>query len=134
MIVLDASAAVDMLLREEGVGEWVLERVADEVELAAPVLLDYEFVAALRSMVSARERPLADAERALASLAGLGVVRYPPGDFLPRMWELRDVATVYDAAYVALAEALAAPLVTTDRRLARAHGHAATIEAPPTSS
>jgi predicted nucleic acid-binding protein len=64
-----------------------------------------------------------DAERgraALEDLADLGLRRYPHRRLLPRIWELRHNLTAYDAAYVALAEALGAPLVTRDRRLAAA--------------
>lgn len=56
------------------------------------------------------------------------LTRYPHAPFWARIWQLRDNLTAYDAAYVALAEALDAPLITTDGRLARASGHRATVE------
>ena len=71
------------------------------------------------------------AERGLEGLArldDLGIVRYAHVLLLPRIWGLRHNMTAFDAAYVALAEVLDAPLVTTDARLAAAPGHAATIE------
>src|SRR6266852_3474696 len=65
---------------------------------------------------------------ALADLADFPVHRYPHDFLLPRIWELRNNLTAYDAVYVALAEALEAPLLTRGRRLAAAMGHRATIE------
>ena len=65
---------------------------------------------------------------ALADLADLSLRRYAHDLLLPRIWELRNNLTAYDAAYVALAEALKAPLLTRDRRLATAAGHRAQIE------
>jgi predicted nucleic acid-binding protein len=56
------------------------------------------------------------------------VRRYPQDFLLPRIWELRNNLTAYDAAYVALAEALGAPLLTRDKRLSSAAGHRAKIE------
>lgn len=72
-----------------------------------------------------------DAERgrlALIDLADFPIERYPHDFLLPRIWELRNNLTAYDAAYVALAEALDAPLLTRDRRLANAAGIRAHIE------
>lgn len=64
----------------------------------------------------------------MTDLADLAAVRHPHEDLLPRVWQLRDNLTAYDAAYVALAESIGAPLLTSDARLAAAPGHAATIE------
>ena len=52
----------------------------------------------------------------------LPIRRLPHAPLLPRIWALRDNLTAYDAAYVALAEAIGAPLLTADRKLARAPG------------
>ena len=65
---------------------------------------------------------------ALADLADLPMRRYPRDFLLPRIWDLRNNLTAYDAAYVALAEALDAPLLTRDRRLAAAAGLRAQID------
>jgi predicted nucleic acid-binding protein len=65
---------------------------------------------------------------ALIDLTDLPLRRYPHDLLLPRIWDLRNNLTAYDAAYVALAEALNAPLLTRDRRLATAAGHFAQVE------
>jgi predicted nucleic acid-binding protein len=65
---------------------------------------------------------------ALADLADLPLRRYPHDFLLPRIWDLRNYLPAYDATYVALAEALEAPLLTCDRRLAAASGHSAHID------
>ncbi len=65
---------------------------------------------------------------ALEDLADLPLTRYPPGLFLPRIWELRQNLTAYDAVYVALAEALASPLLTLDAALASGRVHQARVE------
>jgi len=64
----------------------------------------------------------------VADLADFPLRRYPHDLLLPRIWDLRNNLTAYDATYVALAEALDAPLLTRDRRLAAAAGHRAQIE------
>ncbi len=63
-------------------------------------------------------------------LSGLSLTRYPHVQLLDRAWELRTHVSSPDAFFVALSEALGAPLVTTDLRLSRTHGHQATIIAP----
>jgi predicted nucleic acid-binding protein len=65
---------------------------------------------------------------ALAAMADFPLIRYQHDLLLPRIWELRHNLTAYDAAYVALAEALGAPLLTRDRRIAAAPGHRARVE------
>lgn len=61
-------------------------------------------------------------------MLSMRLTRYPHEPFIRRIWELRENVSAYDAAYVALAETLEAPLVTTDRRLAQASAHEAKIE------
>jgi predicted nucleic acid-binding protein len=126
VIVLDASAAADYLLDAGTRGEWARAQVAGADSLHAPDLLDYEVVAVIRRRALGRTVPSDRAQRAVSDFADLRVNRYPP--LLDRMWSLHRVLTSYDAAYVALAEALDAPLVTTDERLARSQGHDARIE------
>jgi predicted nucleic acid-binding protein len=91
-------------------------------------LLDVEFVQVLRRLV--REGTLAPrrAVEAIEDMAALRIARYPPVLLLQRIWRLRQNLTAYDAAYVALAEELQAPLITRDRRIAAAPGHTAAIE------
>ena len=128
MIVLDASAVLELLLNTEG-GRRVAARIADPGEsLHAPHLLAVEVTQVLRRYVATRSVPEEIAVAALDDLAGLDVARYAHEPFLPRVWELRANVTVYDAVYLALAEALDAPLLTFDQRLAAAPGHAAGVE------
>lgn len=130
MIVVDASAILELLLQGPA---WraVVTRIASEDEdLHAPHLLDLEVAQVLRRHAQAGVIDEERGRQALADLADLDVNRHPHDLFLPRIWELRARVTAYDAAYLALAEALAAPLVTLDRRLARAGGHRAQIEIP----
>lgn len=128
MIVLDASAAIEWLLQTE-LGQRIEERLfAPGEALHAPHLLDVEVVQVLRRFVAA-DRISADRGReALDDFLDLAVIRYPHDVLAARMWELRDNLTAYDACYVALAEALGAPLVTTDRRIADAPRHRARVE------
>jgi predicted nucleic acid-binding protein len=128
MLVVDASLVVDYLLDDGERGAWSAARIASAGSLHAPHLLDFEVASAARSLV---HRRLASAERgrtALRDLADLAVQRYPAVHLLDRIWQLRATLTTYDASYVALAEALALPLATTDTRLARVGGHGADVQ------
>ncbi len=128
MIVLDASAAVDYLL-DIGASRQIASRIGIPGETVhAPHVLDLEVGQALRRLTLQKRLPPTRAEEALADYAGLRIRRYPHGQLLPRIWELRSNLTVFDAAYVALAEALDSPLITADSALARSAGHAARIE------
>lgn len=127
MIVLDASAAVLLVLRD---GPWrdvarVLGR-ADE-EAHAPHLIDVEVSHALRRLERAGSIDGRRADLALIDFSSLDLVRHPHLHLMPRVWGLRHNLTTYDATYVALAEGLDAPLLTRDRRLASAPGHAADV-------
>lgn len=97
-------------------------RLGDD-DLAAPHLLDTEVLSALRALAfrGALDPPGADA--AVAGFLALEITRFPADPLRPRIWELRHSLTAYDATYVALAEDVdAAALLTTDARMARAHG------------
>lgn len=128
MIVLDASAAIELLLNTP-LGARVGERVARVGEtLHAPHLLDVEVLQVVRRLRAAGTLGEERATQVLGDLSELAVVLYPHRDLLGRAWELRDTVTAYDAMYVTLAEALDAALVTCDARLTRAHGHRARVE------
>ena len=94
----------------------------------APHLLDVEVAHAMRRWVFQGGLTARRGREALEDFESLSIERYPHGPLIPRIWELRESVTAYDAAYLALAEVLDAPLVTRDARLARATGHAASIE------
>ena len=96
--------------------------------LHAPHLFDVEILHALRRHALRGILSRARSEEVLEDLSDIDVSFYPHAPLAGRIWELRDNLTAYDAAYVALAEALDATLVTTDARLARASGHHATVE------
>lgn len=128
MIVLDASAAIELVLAT-ATGEAVARRIGDPDEtLHAPHLLDLEVAQVLRRFVADRTLDPARARSALTDLGDLTLTRYPHDVLLPRIWQVRANLTAYDAAYVVLAETIGAVLVTCDARLARAAGHAAAVE------
>lgn len=126
MLVLDASAAVELILRTD-VGDEVLRHLDSTHTLHAPELLGLEVVSVLRRLLHAREISESDADDALQLLRSLGIEWYEHEPFLARCLELRHHLSAYDAAYVALAEALDAPLLTGDRKLASSHGHRAEV-------
>ena len=130
-MILDASAALDFLVEEGSSGRWVRQVVAQEAEFAAPHLIDGEVASGLRKALARRDLSQRRASDALADFRDFALTRYPVTGLLQRIWALRGPLTPYDAAYVALAEALDDALVTTDRRLARSHGHRAEIISPP---
>jgi predicted nucleic acid-binding protein len=93
-----------------------------EARLIAPELLDLEVASVWGRAVRAGRMSEMPGSQAPADLAALPLARAPHAPLMPRIWELRDNLTVYDAAYVALAEALGAPLLTADRKLTQATG------------
>ena len=128
MIVTDASVVLDVLLRSPGC-ELLEDRLfARGQTLHAPHLLDLEVAQVLRRYLIRREIDLSFAGAALELFARFPIHRYSHEPLLQRVWALRGTMTAYDAAYVALAEGLGAPLVTRDRKLAAASGHQAKID------
>ncbi|HEY3926118.1 MAG TPA: type II toxin-antitoxin system VapC family toxin [Acidothermaceae bacterium] len=128
MLVVDASVLVVALADDGPDGDQARVRLRGE-QLAAPALLDVEVASVLRRQVRLGAVASRRAELALADLAAAPVARAPHQPLLGRCWELRDNLTIYDATYVALAEALGVDLLTGDVRLANATGPRCHIEA-----
>jgi predicted nucleic acid-binding protein len=129
LIVIDASAEVAVLLNIGPEAEGIRERIARPGEtLHVPNLFEIEVLHALRRHSLRGTVSPERARLALSRLNDTQLVRYPHTPLMGRIWELRENLTTYDAAYVALAEALDAPLVTMDARLAQAPGIRAAVE------
>jgi predicted nucleic acid-binding protein len=128
MIVLDASALVELLL-DTPTGRVVASRIADPaLGLHAPHLADIEVVQALRRYVNEGELDPSAAREAIEDLRELDLQRHAHEPLLDRVWELRQNLSAYDAVYVALADALDTVLLTCDGPLARAPGAARRVE------
>lgn len=127
-MVLDASGAVEMLLNTAP-GQRLAARLMDDTEsVHVPHLIDVEIAQVLRRYV---QRGVLDEKlgaTALRHWREFGVERHPHEPLLDRIWQLRANVTAYDAVYLALAEALSAVVVTSDRRLARASGSPVAVE------
>ncbi len=123
MLVVDASAVTELLLGRDA-GVRVAEHFAGhDFALHAPHLVDVEVLSALRRLVSSGEATSERAGEAITDLLDLPIERYPHDVLVPRIWQLRENFSAYDAGYVALAEAVAdepVPLLTADARLAHA--------------
>ena len=130
MLVVDASVLATALADDAGDGDRARARLRGEA-LAAPDLVDLEVTSVLRGRLTGGHVSARRAELALLDLIALPLERLPSLRHVTRCWELRDNLTVYDAAYVALAEALAVPLLTADARLAKAAGPRCPIEVLP---
>ena len=128
MIVADASVLVEALVGGGPRAEVVRGRLVDARQVHVPHVVDLEVAHAVRRLVARELVGEALAVAAMAQLQRLPLSRYPHAPFLDRIWELRATVTPYDAAYLALAEAVEAPLVTLDHRLAKATGPACVIE------
>lgn len=128
MFVVDASVVIELLLQSPR-GQACASRLLGERRgLAAPSLLDVEVAQVLRRLDRRRTIDPRRGGEAIADLADLPIRRYPHTLLLRRMWELRKAVSAYDAAYVALAEALNASLLTCDAKLSRTSGLRAVIE------
>jgi predicted nucleic acid-binding protein len=119
--VIDASAAVALLLDSGDDGRWVAARLKGAA-LAAPTLLAFEASNVIRRHELARLVSPDQAAQAHADLTDLPVEPWPYDVLASRVWELRKNMSSYDASYVALAELLQAPLLTLDRRIGRSPG------------
>jgi predicted nucleic acid-binding protein len=127
LIVVDASVLAPALADDNSGGDRARERLAGE-RLVAPELIDLEVLSAVRGALRANQLNARRAEQALSDLAALPLRRAPHLPLLPRVWELRDEASVYDGSYIALAEALGVDLLTADTGMLRTRGARCTIE------
>ncbi len=128
MIVADASALLELLMKTPFAKAIETRLFGRGDTLHAPHLLDVEIAQVVRRFVAIGDISAARGQAALTDLADFPLRRYPHDILLPRIWALRHNFMAYDAAYVALAEALGAVLVTRDARLAAGAGHFARIE------
>lgn len=122
MIVVDSAAVVDALTVVQG-SEALRAELAGH-DLHSPTLLDFEVVSAIRGLTLGGDITATRAQDALTDFDALPIERWPSAAALrQRMFSLRNNLSAYDAAYVALAEALQCPVLTRDSRLARSSGH-----------
>jgi predicted nucleic acid-binding protein len=123
-VVIDSSAIVDVLIDAQP-AELVAELANND--LAAPHHLDIEVFSVLRRLERCGEIGEKDAAEARRMFGSMNISRYAVDGIAERIWTLRHNLTCYDAAYVALAEVLDAPLLTCDAKMAGAPGHDAKI-------
>ena len=128
MIVIDASALVELLVGGTPRAARVAARIGPGATLHAPGLVDLEIASVLRTLESRGLLAPGLATRAIVDLLALDLSRYSHEPLLPRVWQLRANLTPYDACYVALAENLGATLLTCDAKLAGAPGHSAIVD------
>jgi predicted nucleic acid-binding protein len=128
LIVVDASAILELLLGTDRADDVAARALAPGERLQAPHLVDIEVAQALRRLVQLKAITAVRAEQALDDFTGFVIERHPHRELLPRIWGLRESLAAYDGAYVALAEALDAPVLTCDAKLGRSHGHRVRIE------
>ena len=127
MIVVDASAVLELLLRTSKAAALDALLLNSQERLHAPHLLDVEVAQTLRRLTLAGDLADRRAEQAIEDFRQLAIERHAHTDMLTRAWQLRSSVTAYDAMYVALAEGLEATLVSCDARLGRSHGHGALV-------
>ena len=127
MIVVDASALAAALVVSGERASRLRDRLRGD-EAHVPHLVDVEVLSVVRRLVLAGELRPGEGDRAIDRLRRWPLRRHAHGPLLRRAQQLRNPLSSYDATYVALSEIVAAPLVTCDGRLARSHGHGATIE------
>lgn len=127
MIVVDASAMVEALIGREADAE-LLDLLAGDID--APHLLDVEVLSALRGLERGRQIAAAVAEQARLDHFALTITRHDVEPLAERIWQLRHQLTTYDACYIALAEAMSAPLYTCDAKLTAVR-HSADVQVIP---
>lgn len=127
MIVVDASVLAPALADDGADGDRARDHLRGE-QLVAPELVDLEVLSTLRRAARAGRLDQRRSGQALEDLAALPLRRVSHQSLLPRIWALRDNLTAYDAAYVALAEALDALLLTADGGIGKANGVRCEVE------
>lgn len=127
MIVADASVVIAALIEPGSLGRAAMRRLETGI-VAAPEVVDLEVVSGLRGLVRGGRLDAVNAGRSLAGLQALPLQRFPHEPLLPRIWQLRDNLTAYDASYVALAETLGCSLVTGDAGIAHSPGLRCRVE------
>jgi len=127
MIVPDASTLVEYMLRTPSGLKAEPLLTAPGADLHVPALCDIEVAAALRGLLIRERMTIRRCEQAVAAYLDMPLTRYGHAALLPRILELRDNMSAYDAAYVALAERLDAAFLTADTRLARSVSEHTTV-------
>jgi predicted nucleic acid-binding protein len=130
LVVADASTIVAALCATGDDGSWSAMQLRDG-DVAAPSLLHFEAANVIRRLAAIQKLEQSEASLAYRDLQDMRVQVWPYEALSTRIWELRGSINCYDAAYVALAEILDAPLLTLDRRLARAPGGRCAVRTPP---
>jgi len=120
-LVVDASFVTAALQSDDDIAAWAAEAMSGHVP-AAPHLMPVEVASSLRRAERLGQLSAGVSAMAHGDLCELGIDLYPYEPFAERVWEMRHTITSYDAWYIAIAEALGAPLATLDLRLARAKG------------
>jgi predicted nucleic acid-binding protein len=127
VIVVDASVVGPALINDAPYGDHARRRIRNE-RVFVPALIDLEVLSMLKGWSRAGRLDKRRAREAVADFLTMRLRRMPHAGLLPRIWDLRDKLAVYDAAYVALAEAIGVPLLTADRAIARTPGLACEVE------
>jgi predicted nucleic acid-binding protein len=126
LIILDASAVIEFLLRANSVPT-LSHAIAESEIIACPMILDFEILNTLRRQVQEKIVTLERAEQAMVIYNDLPLERYNTFLLSDKIWQLRNNFTAYDASYIALSELLAVPLYTKDRKWMGKPGHSANI-------
>ncbi len=127
MIVADASVVLELVLRTALSAQCDALLLEAGAMMCAPQLINLEVVQVLRRYERGATLSLGRSSEAFQDFLDLPIVLYPHEPLITRVWQLRHTVTAYDGAYIALAEALNAPLMTCDAHLARSHGHEAVV-------
>jgi predicted nucleic acid-binding protein len=128
MIVIDASLALDLVLRRPHVSDLVDILATTNDPVYAPEIIDIEVLHALRKQLNLKRISIEVADRAIKFLSDMPIARQSHGLLLTRIWQLRDNLSAYDAAYIALTELHDAELWTCDSKFSGTPGHTAKIK------